>query len=604
MRFAGLTFAVLSFVQLVLLMPSEMRLLCRAIFGFLSLTVLISLCGLISVGLQVSLPSDYIFIAIFFILFFLRRFYELPPLRLCLTDVCALVLMAFTVCSFLPSLSPGENGIYLPIPSKGEDAISHLSLYLLAIQEKAFLHFRDHLQEYELQGLLHYPQAFHYSAAVFFNVISDFFSLDALVHSVSFFVAVVIFLSSLLAPLVIYASEFCAKGKKDPAAFVIGVIFALVVLGSWLSLYLSIFGFYSQIYSLILYLAFLHLISLHNQRSFLLAVLIECGITAGWFFLSPVTTVVLLYSTYRSFGLFTGRQWAAIWGLSLAIKTAFVAISLAGISSHNALIQPGGITLPPDWIFYWTCGLGLAVYFWLLWRKKAGQLNVYFAAFFVSAGFSTLLYLYQVLRTGSVSYYFYKSLYTVFMPATVLTVAGCMVAGVSIREYFAREKRIAPLLLFYTLTIYLTYSLVSSSANHISAQFTTKINLIDAKSYRYFTALRRLPEIKERYVFLYTADNIDAYLKNRLIAVLAGSKSDWEFRRMPLEAEKNGYTYLAWLYKYLSEESFDTPVILLDIYRQLRNDCGRNFFRLQESGKVKIVPRNAAIWDEKLCGKL
>ncbi len=511
---------------------------------------------------------------------------------------CALSLSA--LCLFVPSLASYHFGLHLPILAFGEDAISHFAIFENILEQRSLIFGRTDILNQILRELANYPQSSHlHAVATYLYLFGG--SLNP-ARLVSFFSAYQMALTAMLVLQLGYLftdSSTASRASQFLGATVVAVLGAGFVLG-----YLNLYGFYSQIASYVVLLALSQLLISAEQRpsnlTLFCAAIIESGVAATWFFLSPISYLLLLSWALRNRRSYSNGVLVAAIALNAALNLLYVSLPYINLDPIRYLNFSGAVDALPLSLFVVT-GLASAGYF--ASRSTEEQRPAQFilvTLIGVSAAFAGAIYLYQLLTHGTITYYFHKSLYTLALP--LLAASAAAVALLVDATWRGRgqtpESRAGLAVLFAASLVFGLYQVGEPVLHRYIVERPT---FLKRDVYGAMLALREVPGIQSRVIFPIGQEPYETHVMTRWLPSLVGSSIWREHYRSPL-AYLAGYR--AEVARYVSVTKFRRRPVVFDPRGALRAECNRSYFELRKQRRLAILPRSSAAWDTEHCGPL
>ena len=597
---AGLNF-IFSLLALALLLPAEWSLVRRMATAYPLFGLLSALVGHASYFLgftYVVWPVT----ALAFVCFIAFRAAAVPlrPL-VSASDAIPIALALFALCLMAPTLVAYNFGGHIPIVAFGEDAISHFAIFENMLEQRTLLFGRTDILSQILRELANYPQSSHLHAVTAYAYLLGGAPTNP-GTLISFFSAFQIALTALLLLQLGYLfteSTTAPRIAQLFGALVVGLLGAGFVIG-----YLNLYGFYSQIAAYVTLVTLLHLLLAAEQhpstKTLSCAILVESGVAATWFFLSPVSYALLLCWAIRNRGRYPFKRFAALLALNAALNAFFVYLPYVNLDPIRYLNFSGAVDPLPLWLFILT-GIGSTGYF--LSKRGESERGVNFllvSLFAVSALFAAAVYVYQLITHGSITYYFHKSLYTTALPLLIASACGiaALAATVFTQTHNTPERRAGLLAL---LAAALCFGLYQLSAPVLDRFLVERPTFLKRDVYAEMLQLREVPGITRRVIFPIGKEPYETHVMTRWLPSIVGSPIWREHYRSPL-AYLAGYQ--AEVARYVATTRFKRRPVIFDPRGALRAECNREFFQLRRKKRLAILPKQSAAWDLERCGAL
>lgn len=353
-------------------------------------------------------------------------------------DTTILFGVLLLTMAILVPVARSRNGIInLAVPA-GEDMINHFFL-VNSINQKGEYIYHDASQNNKMpQGLQNYPQATHFNLAILLG--GQYSSNFRVVLTAFKFYFIFSFL--LLFILFLFAAlDVIKNSSKQPYyLYALTLFFVLIIFTSSVFAASYLHGFISQIMALALIVTLLIVISskkqIENLHLWILAiVLLNAAIAGSWFFITPIALLVSFLSIYRS--SYKYRFVACCLALAVVLPPIYYSISSGSLSSINAA---GGIDqIPVEYITIFIIGTIITIWNYIRFRKM--ELNNMLFLLVTSVGFSFILMCYQIAVSHSLSYYFYKSLYTPVLVLSILFVVALLPTVSVTTKHFEKIHR-------------------------------------------------------------------------------------------------------------------------------------------------------------------
>lgn len=326
----------------------------------------------------------------------------------------------------------------LHLLTAGEDNASHYALFRYAYLHDGYAYTSSQNNNSGIiGGLENYPQGSEFSISWLTKaVLGSHYTMDnaILIEAYYAFCALVYATVAFLVLLLALAFFELRGGRIRLIHATVGItlVFAFIAIGPLL--YLLGRGFLSQVFSYIYLLALIYAVSpiadfISIRLRLLFIALMFSGICIAWWFLSPVAALAIIAFVVQKWGsvkdLVKLKYGIALVVLALLSIYPIVLTVITGATNKGSLTQSGGVdTLARTTIVFYLLGC-----FSILYNRKKDTLRSYFPLGLTIVGwllFTIALGLYQELTAHQVSYYYYKSIYTLIPLSGVLIVYGSL----------------------------------------------------------------------------------------------------------------------------------------------------------------------------------
>lgn len=332
--------------------------------------------------------------------------------------IVALVVAAITAIIILvPVVRLDSSSSIIQFLTSGEDNASHFAMLQYNISRQSPPYF-----DAEPTGLISslniYPQGVQSFFAFTYWAITGGFnqSLATMLILYSLVMAILAASLSFICSLVIYR----VLDNKNVGWVFTTILSSFIFMGA--TIFLVIWGFTTQIAALTLLLALLYLTlsvpmplkrsGLHIPLMILGALVI--GITFSWYLLTPIACVLLLPLLLRSFSM--SRAKTIAYTLTVGLLSALpVLLNFFTGKGSGAINEPGGVYK------YEAVGMGVVLFSLacsiLIIVKAPNKYHAATIKWFLASSLllSAIIGIYQLISTGELHYYFYKSLYLLFI---------------------------------------------------------------------------------------------------------------------------------------------------------------------------------------------
>lgn len=360
----------------------------------------------------------------------------------------ALLILGLTLLLLLmrPAFSKDKKN-FIPLTPPGGDMTNHFYLINAISQKGTYIYLNKYYAAKMPKALTEYPQGAHINFAIINGSSGNNNSVKTLLEFKFYYLLsfVILFLSTF-----ILAIETLDKYLVRPSImqyFAAGSVLLFIFMGSVFStIYLN--GFISQFLALALLMVLVDTyvnhydFNSHKNIYFIILVIINAGIANTWYFLLPVSLTIAYLGIYKKNDRVISVQSILLFLLCIPV----VALSfLGGGASLNSVINSGEIgILPSEYIAISIIFFVTVIFF----NRKKGlkEFEEWAKVIFVAIAFSLLVLVYQIIIKGTTSYYFYKSLYTIFLLSSVFIGTFIALLVYSIVQYLQNNKLFANML--------------------------------------------------------------------------------------------------------------------------------------------------------------
>lgn len=512
-------------------------------------------------------------------------------------DLIPSLLALFTALLFAPTLL--SYHFHIPLIAFGEDAISHFAIFENLLEQRGLLFGRTDILGQILRELANYPQSSHlHAVTTYLYLFGETFGAPA--RLITFFSSYQIALTVLMMMQLGYLFEESSRDTlfaKTCGASVLALLGAGFVVG-----YLNFYGFYSQIAAYVVLLALLQLLhsaELHpSPRTLTYAFIVESGVAATWFFLSPISYLLLAAWTVRNRASYSTKRLAAMFLLNGVLNLLFVSLPYINLDPIRYLNFSGAVDALPLALFAST---GAAAFLYFFFSAHADRRSAHFliaALFTISSIFAGGVYLYQLVTHGSITYYFHKSLYTTALP--LLIAAGCGIAAYV--GWLARGRTIEARAALIALSgAGLCFAMFQLNAPVMNRFLVERPTFLKREVYAELLKLGEVPGIRSRVIFPLGQEPYETHVMTRWLPSIVGSQIWREHYRSPLAFLGS---YQAEVARYVSVTKFRRRPVIFDPRATLRAECNRVYFELRRKKRLAILPASSAAWDSERCGTL
>lgn len=326
--------------------------------------------------------------------------------------------LTFMIFVSYPFVSSGGTSARIQILTTGEDNASHFAMTKYNFESGRPPYF-DRTNSGLINSLNIYPQGMHITYSSIIKIVApnsnDKLKINLYIFCTIGFFTIMFYLFGRV--LNSYLDDKKYYSMHAQLLFQTTTLL-LFISGPLFQLYVS--GFQSQILSYIymLMLIQLYIVSWNDKKfidSLLLYVLLLCGIANNWYLLLPIAGAPLGYKIIRNFSKLKELSPITIISLLLLSISAGIPILVSQIYSDkiNPLNEPGGVFKIP--LTTIAC-LGLVGMLFIFYKKvplRARQVLAISTSF--AAIITTAIYAYQKLTIGRPEYYFFKTLFNLYI---------------------------------------------------------------------------------------------------------------------------------------------------------------------------------------------
>lgn len=332
-------------------------------------------------------------------------------------DIASLVLAILTFLILLLPVLNNSKETFLLFLSSGEDNASHIALLNYNFRNQNYSYFVDTEQTGLIESLVIYQQGLHLNEAFVTKlVLPEYKGYMALLYS--FYLQGIFYYSLLVFMLSYICLSVSNVARKNYFHFYSFLPLLLSFASFGILLYLLGWGFYTQTVSYLLLLILSYLIlkkeKAFDSELFLLSCAAICAISNVWYFLIPVamaTAIIYLADVNRL--IKKPKIFLSVFLLASASAVPIIISSLLSTKS-NPINEPGGVYIMSNISIIASFLLLIGIF---IFRRKFTH-NIRISLIYpacVAASFSAAIWLYQIITIGRNEYYFYKSIYTVFI---------------------------------------------------------------------------------------------------------------------------------------------------------------------------------------------
>jgi len=313
-------------------------------------------------------------------------------------------------------------GSTLHMLTNGEDNASHFALYKYAYTHDGYAYSTQVGNKGLISTLTDYPQGSEFTSAwLVKSILGNKISLNNTRLVEAYYLSFCA-IFSVVVLLICMVSLELYENKKNRLSFLqasglIAMASIMITIGPLLSLVAR--GFLSQIFAFIFLLGLILALfeyrrNKYSQGLFIFALLMCAGVTISWWFISPLAIMLIVVAYYREVQIRNARN---ILIVSAIFVSSIYPIVLGELFSAGSgyLTQEGGIDKPSILMTAFFFLGSLAV---LKGRspKKSCLIIILLGGWLF---FTLFVGAYQIAAVGHLSYYFYKSVYTVFVLGSI-----------------------------------------------------------------------------------------------------------------------------------------------------------------------------------------
>ena len=344
-------------------------------------------------------------------------------------DIPALLASLVTFAFLLIPLWGKTGAEIAQFLSYGEDNASHYALVKYDVRHGSFSYTQDPEASGTITTLTTYPQGFHVNAAIFSSIIHPLrFSEDKLLKLYAIFIVlnytVFIFWFTKL------CFSFTRKNHIFISLAVIAGVFLLCSSGVFISLLDR--GFQAQVFAYSFLMAIIFIINTdaaskkRTIKTALLAAALCIGVaTSWWLILLPLSIAIVVYLWDKAFWAKVRQNilkvTASLLGLFI-VMTYPILVNLFLSTKSDPLNEQGGVD-KLEWTLFLYLGMSIAASLPLLIKNRQ-KYTFIVLGLITSLAFAGGVALYQQATIGHLEYFFYKSLYTVFVFVAILFFIG------------------------------------------------------------------------------------------------------------------------------------------------------------------------------------
>jgi hypothetical protein len=498
----------------------------KLFFGYVLLFSLNTVCGyffqLLNISVRTGILSMIYLLLIGFIVYYLKYKKEIKLRSLfhwSRVDTSVLIgIVLFSILLLVPTLRERNGILNLTVPA-GEDVVNHFFLVNAINQEGQYI-YHDYSQNNKVpKGIKDYPQATHFNLVTLLGgqYSSDF---KILLTAFKFYNA---FSLILLFVFFIYAALDVIKNSNKLPYYSYGIIlfFVLIIFSSSIFATSYLHGFVSQIFALALMLSLI--IAINSKKDFqnrhlwiLSIIMLNAAIAGSWFFITPIALAISIFTIYKS--NYRYQYIAYFITAILVLPPIYYSITSGSLNSINAA---GGVDqIPAEFIVVFIVGTIISI--WNYKKLRESLLTNWLVLLIFSAIFSALLMVYQFVISRTLSYYFYKSLYTPILVLSILFTVSILISAYLVIERFEKVNKT------YSLVIILMgLSLVAVSLLYRNSTGGVYFGIVSKKQYINSSDFSRLELIAaenranpDQLMIKGSGSNVSDYIYSKWLAAM------------------------------------------------------------------------------------
>lgn len=374
-------------------------------------------------------------------------------------DIPALIASVATFIFLLIPLLGKTSAEIAQFLSYGEDNASHYALVKYDARHGSFSYTQDPEASGTITTLTTYPQGFHINAAAFTSLVHPLrFSEEKFLKLYAVFIALN------YTVFIFWFTKLCFSFTRKNYLFISLAVIAGVFLlcSSGVLIALLDRGFQAQVFAYSFLLAIIFILNgdvtskKRTIKTALLAAALCIGIaTSWWLILLPLSIVVAAYLWDKAFWKELRQnllKTLAPLVVFLTVMAYPILVNLFLSTKHDPLNEQGGVD-KLEWPLFLYLALGITMSLPLL-IKNIRKYDFILLAFITALTFAGGVALYQQTTNGQLEYFFYKSLYTVFVFMAILFFIGVIeLASFAYRKLGKFRSLVATLLLSVCIII-------------------------------------------------------------------------------------------------------------------------------------------------------
>ncbi|MEI6222417.1 MAG: hypothetical protein WCP97_06655 [bacterium] len=420
---------VLTLILLTFVSPSSWTLLRKAVFSLILFFLTVIAIGYLSSLLHYQLfPVHFSFVinAISLIIIIRKKEKCKHTGIVNMQDLFSVIMVVLFISGFCYVLKSFSDQGRVLFRGNNTDAEAHLAIYSTIMDQHEYLYLLP-LTEYSsyIRQFQSYPQGMHYSSAVVAWYVTD----SAGTKKVPLLEQITIFtgMTGIFFALFIFyflRVFFNLLEERHKIKYEVLLFVALLMLYPFFDVFYSLmtYGFYPQIASLLFLLILLDVYTGENSFSafkLFISYFALVGITACWYFLTPVAIGMIIYCQ-----LVNNANKTKIFFISLlSVLLTLVQISFYNIFNNaqnlmRGVNNSGGVSKIP--LLFTVCLIIAATLYLYRTYKISEKSKTLAGATVLSFLFSVLIYSYQIYSKGQQNYYYFKSEYIIAVIASLV----------------------------------------------------------------------------------------------------------------------------------------------------------------------------------------
>lgn len=344
-------------------------------------------------------------------------------------DIPALVASIATFIFLLIPLWGKTSAEIAQFLSYGEDNASHYALVNYDIHHGSFSYTQNPETSGIITTLTTYPQGFHINAAAFTSLIHPLqLSEEKLLKLYAVFIALN------YTVFIFWLTKLCFSFTRKNYLFISLAVTAGIFLLCSSGVLISLLdrGFQAQVFAYGFLMAIIFIMNAdaaskkRSVKTALLAAALCIGIASSWWLiLLPLGIAVVVYLWDKGFWKKIRQNLLKVLALLLgifAVITYPILVNVFLSTKSDPLNEQGGVD-KLEWTLFLYLGIGIAAALPLL-IKNIQKYSFIVLGFITSLTFAGGVAFYQQTTIGQLEYFFYKSLYTVFVFMAILFFIG------------------------------------------------------------------------------------------------------------------------------------------------------------------------------------
>ena len=510
-----------------------------------------------------------------------------------------IALLLFTVILFTITARPLLNGVQsVSTATNSGDISSHIELVSTVKNNKGYYYVVPELSRDNLtENLSGYPQGTHFLTWSLTEPLNQQFNKSnngvKYISIILLFYTGLYYLLMIILGLIIFSILRIRTSFIKLLTYITFILFLLSYIFTEIMLPILALGFYTQINAMIYLTTLILIVYLHNYTKenrllyLILAWLLVCGIAFSWLFILPIAYLIMLAFYYKYFTniklllkpkiIITTIIFFAVSFVQIYIQLNYSIKSNLGINEDGFVNVIKYNTILP--IYLLLLGVSLTI------KTKSSKFAIVFSL--VSTGmFAIILYIYQIISLGYLSYYFYKSLY-VIIPSLLL--AGSYLLLITVKNINIKNNLLS--IVSITIMIFaISLPTFSNITDYTSAYNVYKRGPVDPSISRELAnIISQNPSETANVIFIGSCDRIHDYISNRLLVSTTGNNNLQRQRILTLTNDK--YEYVDKIEKYVANNKISNPIIVSS-NQTLINEL-QNAQRLQGINIINIDNQNS-----------